>query len=142
MDITNPKPDVTFGLRKPEFPGPSLRLTNGIQALLGVAPGTHHAFFAIEHKSIKESIGLTEVQATRDGAVLVKARLLLHQHFQPAGYVQQIGADKSYFIFSYAWIPHIAKIYVHWFEKLALGVKLYHINLLYEYLMRRLEEMK
>ena len=74
--------------------------------------------------------------------MLVKARLLLHQHFQPAGYVQQIGADKSYFIFSYAWIPHIAKIYVHWFEKLALGVKLYHINLLYEYLMRRLEEMK
>ena len=142
MGITDPKPDVTFGLRKPEFPDPNLRLPNGIQALLGVAPGMHHAFFVIEHKSIEESIGLAEVQATRDGAVLVKARMLLHQHIQPAGYVQQIGADHSSFVFSCAWIPDNAKIYVHWFEKLASGIELYHMNLLYEYLMRRPEEMK
>ena len=142
MGITDPKPDVTFGLREPEFPDPSLRLPNGIQALLGVAPGMQHAFFVIEHKSIEESVGGAEVQATRDGAVLVKARMLLHQHIQPPGHVQQIGADDSSFVFSCAWIPDYAKIYVHWFEKLASGVELYHMNLLHEYLMRRPEEMK
>ena len=142
MGITDPKPDVTFGLREPQFPDSNLRLPNGIQALLGVAPGMQHAFFVIEHKSIEESIGLAEVQATRDGAVLVKARMLLHQHVQSAGYVQQIGADDSSFVFSCAWIPDYAKIYVHWFEKLASGVEIYHMNLLHEYLMRRPEEMK
>ena len=142
MGITDPKPDVTFGLRKPQFPDPSLRLPNAIQALLGVAPGMQHAFFVIEHKSIDESVGGAEVQATRDGAVLVKARMLLHQHIQPPGYVQQIGSDDSSFVFSCAWIPDYAKIYVHWFEKLASGVELYHMNLLQEYLMRRPEEMK
>ena len=123
MGITDPKPDVTFGLREPKFPDPSVRLPNDIQALLGAAPGMQHAFFVIEHKSIEESIGLAECQATRDGAVLVKARMLLHQHTQPAGYVQKIGADDSSFVFSCAWIPDNAKIYVHWFEKLASGGK-------------------
>ena len=83
MGITDPKPDVTFGLRKPQFPDPSLRLPNAIQALIGVAPGMQHAFFVIEHKSIDESIGGAEVQATCDGAVLVKARMLLHQPSNP-----------------------------------------------------------
>ncbi len=143
MGITDPKPDVTFGLREPEFPDSSLPLPNGIQALLGVAPGMQHAFFVIEHKSIEDSIGLAEVQATRNGAVLVKARMLLHQHVQPAaGYVQQIGADDSSFVFSCAWAPDYAKIYVDWFEKLASGVELYQMNVLHEYVMRRPEEMK
>lgn len=142
MGITDSKLNVTFGLREPQFPDPSLRLPNGIKALLSVAPRMQHAFFIIEHKSIEESIGLAEVQATRDGAVLVQARMLLHQHVQPAGYVQQIGADDSSFVFSCAWIPDYAKIYVHWFEKLASGTELYHMNVLHEYLMRRPEEMK
>ena len=142
MGITDPKPDVTFGLREPEFPDPSLPLPNGIQALLGVAPGMQHAFFVIEHKSIEESIGLAEVQATRDGAVLVKARMLLHEHIQPAGYVRPTGADDSSLVFSCAWIPDYAKIYVHWFEKLASGIELYHMNVLSEYIMRRPEEMR
>ena len=142
MGITDPKPDVTFGLREPQFPDPNLRLPNGIQALLGVAPGMEHPFFVIEHKSIEEGIGLAEVQATRDGAVLVKARMLLHQHIQPASYVQQNGADHSSFVFSCAWNPDIAKIYVHWFEKLGSGLELYQMNTLSEYMMRRPEEMK
>ena len=101
-----------------------------------------HAFFIIEYKSIKESIGLTEVQATRDDAVLVKARMLLHQHIQPTDYVRPTGADEWSFVFSCAWIPDYAKIYVHWFEKLASGIELYQMNMLSEYIMRRPEEMK
>ena len=142
MGITDPKPDVTFGLREPEFSDPSLPLPNGIQALLGIAPGMQHAFFVIEHKSIEESIGLAEIQATRDGAVLVKARMLLHQHIQPAGYVRQPGADDSSFVFSCAWIPDYAKIYAHWFEKLESGVELYQMSVLSEYVMRRPEEVQ
>ena len=142
MGITDPKPDVTFGLREPEFPDSSLPLPNSIQALLGVAPGMQHPFFVIEHKSIEESIGLAEVQATRDGAVLVKARMLLHQHIQPTHYIHRTGADDSSFVFSCAWTPDYAKIYVHWFEKLVSGLELYHMNMLYEYVMRRPEEMK
>ena len=133
MGITDPKPDVTFGLRDPEFPDSSLSLPNGVQTLLGVAPGMQYPFFVIEHKPIQESIGLAEVQATRDGAVLVKARMLLHQHVQHTHYVQQIGADVSFFVFSCAWTLDYAKIYVDWFEKLASGIKLYYIKILYDF---------
>ena len=72
MGLTHPKPDLTYGIQKPEFP-PVLttRLKMKCQAWRSVAPGMDWPFFVIEHKGCEDSIAQAENQAIRDGAVLV-----------------------------------------------------------------------
>ena len=72
MGLTDPKPDLTYGIQKPEFP-PILttRLKMRCQAWRSVAPGMDWPFFVIEHKSCEDSIAQAENHAIRHGAVLV-----------------------------------------------------------------------
>ena len=72
MGLTEPKPDLTYGIQKPEFP-PTIeaKLKMRCQAWRSVAPGMDWPFFVIEHKGCEDSIAQAENQAIRDGAVLV-----------------------------------------------------------------------
>ena len=72
MGLTEPKPDLTYGIQKPEFP-PIIeaKLKMRCQAWRSVAPGMDWPFFVIEHKGCEDSIAQAENQAIRDGAVLV-----------------------------------------------------------------------
>ena len=57
MGLTDPKPDLTYGIQKPEFPpilAPKLKMR--CQAWKSVAPGMHWPFFVIEHKGCEDSI--------------------------------------------------------------------------------------
>ena len=72
MGLTDPKPDLTYGIQKPEFP-PVLttKLKMKCQAWRSVVPGMDWPFFVIEHRGCEDSIAQAENQAIRDGAVLV-----------------------------------------------------------------------
>ena len=72
MGLTEPRPDLTYGIQKPEFP-PTIeaKLKMRCQAWRSVAPGMDWPFFVIEHRGCEDSIAQAENQAIRDGAVLV-----------------------------------------------------------------------
>ncbi len=77
-----------------------------------------------------------ENQAIRGGAALISA---MRQLDILAGYIDEtteaVGPDENNIAFSCCWVPNLACLYVHWFEKRADGHTIYHMNLLYSYLM-------
>ena len=138
LGLTNPKPDRVFGLQQPRFPNPlDPKLSSEAQALVSVAPGTLHAFFAIKNKGCEDSIEAAENQAIRSGATLVAARRNLNQmaRNQEKDGNEQDGADNQSFAFSCSWVPQMANLHVHWYERMGDGVGVYHMNLLRAYLM-------
>lgn len=79
-NLTTPKPDWVFGFRVPQYPPKNLpKLSGNTKALIRVAPGLEHAFFAVEHKGAGDSIEAAENQAIRTGATLVAARRRLNE---------------------------------------------------------------
>ena len=72
MGLTDPKPDLTHGIQKPEVsPIPTTRLKMKCQAWRSVIPGMQWPFFFMEHKGCEDSIAQAENQAIRDEAVLM-----------------------------------------------------------------------
>ena len=71
IGLTEPRPDLTYGIKKPEFP-PTIeaKLKMKYQAWRSVAPDMDWPFFVIEYKGCEDSISYAENQAKRDGAVL------------------------------------------------------------------------
>ncbi|KAI4124094.1 MAG: hypothetical protein LQ338_005000 [Usnochroma carphineum] len=81
LGLTDPKPDLTWGLKIPQFPiaGKGLTLLEkDVEAMVKVCPGIQHAFFAIDFGSCEKSIEEVENQAIRTGANLVQARRQLN----------------------------------------------------------------
>ena len=80
LGLTNPKPDFVFGLVCPRYPDPDAPvLSEETKALIEVAPGLKHAFFAVENKGCQNSIEAAENQAMRAGATLVAAMRALQR---------------------------------------------------------------
>ena len=120
--LTDPKPDLTYGIKGPERrPKAEQKVPQHLLACLSVAPGMRYPFYVEEHKSVEETIIKAEHQATRDGAVLVNARMKLNRVLEAEDWVMPVGPDKDSFVFSCAWTPDIAKLYVNWYEKLEDG---------------------
>lgn len=73
-DMTNPRPDLIFGLLRKKHPlAIETQIPPHLHELLEIAPGMHHAFLIIEGKSHSGSSAKAENQARRGGATLVKA---------------------------------------------------------------------
>lgn len=132
MGLTKPRPDLTYGIQKPEFP-PTIeaKLKMKCQTWRSVASGMDWPFFVIEYKGYEDSIAQTKNQAIRDEAVLINdmyssvlffpaffrrslkeeasnsgrspARKKLNEELQPADYVRPTGADENIFVFFYPW---------------------------------------
>ena len=142
-----PCPDYVYGMKETQFPDTSLKTDPMAAVYRSVTPGMHWAFFVVEYKSAADGIAEAENQAIRDGAVLVNARLRLkelrlQQKLKPEeNYVRPIGADHDSFVFSCAWIPDMAKIFVNWFEKLADGQEIFHMSEMGLYVMTRPKEI-
>ena len=128
IGLTDPKPDLTYGIREPErIPKAEHQVPQHLLAYLSVAPGMRYPFYVEEHKSAEEGIIKAEHQAIRDGAVLVNARMRLNEALKPEDWVLPVGPDTESFVFSCAWTPDIARIYVNWYEKLEDG-GLFHMH--------------
>lgn len=129
MGLTEPKPDYTYGIAEPErIPDAEVHVPEHLQACLGVAPHMRYPFYVEEYKSAEEGIIKAEHQAMRDGAVLVNARRKLNQALKGDNWVSPKGPDMDSFVFSCAWTPETAKIFVNWYEKLPDGQEVFHMT--------------
>ena len=114
--MTTPRPDYCFGLRTDRLTVPvNVALSSEVKTLLGVAPSMEHAFFIIEGKSNKGSMGEAQNQARRGGATLVNAGRKL---FEYIGDADVSGADTRTFVYSATAAPGLIEINVHWAEVL------------------------
>lgn len=141
--LSTPKPDLVFGFEMERFPTESTpRLSDNVLQVIRVAPGIEHPFFVIEAKGGSAPIEEAENQAIRSGAALVNARRLLEQMIP--GVPQPVigGPDPASWVFSCAWVPRMAEIFVHWLEFNSKGEPIYHMNLIQSYMMSRAEELQ
>ena len=128
IGLTDPKPDLTYGITTERTSEAEYRVPQHLFAYLSVAPGMRYPFYVEEHKSAEEGIIKAEHQAIRDGAVLVNARMKLNEVLKPEK-VLAVGPDTDSFVFSCAWTPDIARIYVNWYEKREEGSRgLFHMH--------------
>ena len=145
MGLTDPVPDWTYGVEQcssSSYDG-AQQPRESIKALRNVASGVDWAFFVIETKSLADSIAAAENQAIRDGAVLLNARLQLNDCLRPANTPQSPpGSDQDNFIFSCAMTPDMARLSVHWFERLSDGRELFYMQTIRSYLLERADELK
>lgn len=138
LGLTEPKPDYVFARRSPQHPDPTAPIqSNQVKRLIGVAPGTKHAFFAIENKNCNGSIEEAENQAIKTGGTLVEANRGLRNLADPDRQ-WVLGADLDSLAFTCCWVPTLARIYLHWVEvvegQYARAV-VYHTNRVGSYLM-------
>ena len=130
MGLTEPKPDFTYGIAEPKrILNAEVHIPKQLLAYLGVAPHMRYPFYVEEYKSAEEGIVKAEHQAMRDGAVLVHARMKLNEVLKPADWVRPAGADLDSFVFSCAWTPYMAEIFVNWCEKLPNGKQIFHTTM-------------
>ena len=143
--MTNPRPDMTFGLKREEDSF-TTSIPQHILDLLWIAPGIHHPFLILEGKSHSGSSATAENQARRGGATLVKASRALWAILegnvptlpdlskQEAEGLADIDNDENHsvkpdlksFVFSITISPTNFSIWVHWYD---MGNHHYHMNL-------------
>ncbi|KAI4150561.1 MAG: hypothetical protein L6R39_002244, partial [Caloplaca ligustica] len=81
LGLTDPKPDLTYGLIIPKDPMPNKGLAlleTDVEAMVKICPGIQHAFFSIEFGACGKSLEEVENQSIRTGADLVEARRQLN----------------------------------------------------------------
>lgn len=141
--LTDPRPDLTYGIKEPKhIPKAEHQVPQHLLPYLSVAPGMRYPFYVEEHKSAEEGIIKAEHQAIRDGAVLVNARMNLNRVLKSEDWVLPVGPDRDSFVFSCAWTPDMARVYVNWYEKLEDG-GLFHMHMINDgYNMRSLDDVK
>lgn len=128
IGLTDPKPDLTYGITTERTSEVEYHVPQHLLTYLSVAPGMRYPFYVEEHKSAEEGIIKAEHQAIRDGAVLVNARMKLNEVLKPEKDLP-VGPDTDSFVFSCAWTPDIARIYVNWYEKREKGSRgLFHMH--------------
>ena len=145
MGLTDPVPDWTYGVEQQSssFRDSIQQPHESIRALRNVASGVDWAFFVIETKSVADSIAAAENQAIRDGAVLLNARLQLNKWVRSADAPRSPpGSDPDNLIFSCAMTPEIARLSVHWFERLSDESELFHMQAIRSYMMERVVELR
>ncbi|KAL8900585.1 MAG: hypothetical protein Q9207_005621 [Kuettlingeria erythrocarpa] len=81
LGLTDPKPDMTYGLKIPKepIPGKGLALLErDVEAMVKICPEMQHAFFAIDFGACGKSLEEVQNQSIRTGADLVEARRRLN----------------------------------------------------------------
>lgn len=132
--LLTPKLDFVFGFKIDRFSSESTpRLSNSTLQLVRVAPGIEHPFLVIEAKGCSSPIQEAENQAIRSGAALVNVRKLLERKARGATQSDSSGPDMTSWVFSCAWVPHLAQIFVNWLEIRPQGQPFYHMNLIESY---------
>ena len=135
-------PDFAFGT-KPPLPKDQVNI--GPQAMrLVMASGTvEHCFLVIENKSVDGVFGDAETQALRSGTALVNARRQLIDMAAASGedQPQELGPDYDSYVYSIAWQPGFAKLFVHWCE-IEKDKTYWHTNNLNAYALDKAGDMQ
>lgn len=167
LGLTDPVPDWTYGveqqssfasLQSSAYVQGTREPPDDIKALKNVTTRIDWAFLVIETKSSAEGIAAAENQAIRDGAVLLNARVKLintikgsaEPTFPPStsppsslGFEKSDQADNEVelFVFSCAMTPDLARLSVHWFERLDDGREIFHMQPVQSYLLDQEEDL-
>ena len=143
--VTNPTPDMTFGLCQDAFTATDRIINNKYFACVEACPQSLHSWFLVECKTTGPVVDAIN-QACRGGAALVFTR----RHFNAIPATKDISAkdvprqtnlshdeqqqeepkmaDLNSVAFSMVLTPHIANIYVHWAEIQGNSIR-YHMNM-------------
>ncbi|KAI4126818.1 MAG: hypothetical protein LQ338_003552 [Usnochroma carphineum] len=137
--ISDPRPDLGFGIRKKEMDMDPPKVSNGTKIRIRVAGCLDHCFCIFEAKGPDEPFAQATTQAIRGGASLVRARRELNKR---AGRVPvKLGADSDSWVFTVAWMHGYAEIYVSWHESLTDG-EAHHMHLLESYALKRPDDIQ
>ncbi|KAL9607030.1 MAG: hypothetical protein Q9167_008017 [Letrouitia subvulpina] len=124
--MKNPRPDECYGLTVKRFAkSDDPARTVETASLLEIVPQMHHPFLFVEAKSSKGNLRDCENQALRGGTCLVNAKRLVLSRM---GETDSIGADLRTFVFSITLGTECLRVWVHWAEVTAEGVK-FHMTL-------------
>ncbi|KAL9598714.1 MAG: hypothetical protein Q9219_004327 [cf. Caloplaca sp. 3 TL-2023] len=137
--LSDPQPDLGFGIKRKEMDLNPPKLTPGTQNLIQVAGSIEHCFALEEVKGPDEPFAHAQTQALRGGATVVRANRELRAR---AGYKpSELGADPKTWVFTIAWMHGYAEIFVCWHEILAEG-EADHMHLLEAYALHRADDIK
>ncbi|KAL8829876.1 MAG: hypothetical protein Q9170_005982 [Blastenia crenularia] len=137
--ITDPQPDICFGIRKQEVVFNAPKVSNSTQNHIHAAGALNFCFFIIEDKGPDGPFAHAVTQAIRGGATLVRVMRELRRRagYPPSGF----GADEETFVFTCAWEHGYADIYVSWQEVLPEG-EITHMTWLDSYALRKDQDIK
>ena len=139
--MKDPVPDFVFGIAAVKNDRNPRMISAYAEQLVNVSTTVPHCFFAIEGKGVDLPIGDAETQAIRSGAVLVHARRLLMERAGLLGSDPPDGPDKDSFVYTCAWEPGLAKVFVNWCEVREKKV-VYQMNWLNSYALDTDDGMK
>ncbi|KAL8919057.1 MAG: hypothetical protein Q9172_005157 [Xanthocarpia lactea] len=139
--MKDPVPDFVFGIKAPNNYANPLRVSEYADQLINVSSSVPHCFFAIEGKGADLPIADAETQAIRAGAVLVYARRLLMERAGLLGSDPPNGPDLDSFVYTCAWAPGLAIVFVNWCE-VREKKAVYHMNWLNSYALHTDDGMK
>ncbi len=135
--ITNPRPDIAFGLERKAFSEDENTINDRYQMYAQVSQGIYHSFLVIETKT-NGTIEDTENQCSRGGASLVcAARIMIHD--SDPDFNTSTGPDMQSMAFSVALVPTVANIFCHWAEVKSAEDVVYHMHLIKSFALRNKE---
>ncbi|KAL8752039.1 MAG: hypothetical protein Q9184_005867 [Pyrenodesmia sp. 2 TL-2023] len=136
--LTDPRPDLGFGIKKKLMDLNPAKLTAGTKNLIRAAGCLDHCFAITELKGPDGPFPHAVTQAMRAGVALIIAIRELRRR---AGYPPvTLGADKNSWVFTMAWEHGRIDVFVCWHETRPDG-ELYHQHLLDQYSLLRSEDI-
>ncbi|KAL9597216.1 MAG: hypothetical protein Q9219_005303 [cf. Caloplaca sp. 3 TL-2023] len=137
--ITDPQPDIGFGIRKRGLVFNPPILSDDAMNRVHAAGPLDFCFFIIEDKGPGNPFAHAVTQAIRAGVTLVRVMRDLRRR---AGYAPSgIGADDEIFVFTCAWEHGRADIFVCWHEVLPEG-EVTHMTWLDSYALLKDRDIK
>ena len=134
--LRKPPPGIRYGLDADEKSGCFTKAENGINAHFhqwtGILPGLRPpaVFVYFDHKG---RMARLEAHCARTGAALVNAN---RQLVLASGRgIMTPGADFESFVFSFAVVPDLAQLYVHWPEVTAEWRTIFHMHVFEDYIL-------
>ncbi|KAL8678591.1 MAG: hypothetical protein Q9186_005053 [Xanthomendoza sp. 1 TL-2023] len=139
LGITDPQPDMGFGIRKRALVFNPPILSDDTKNRIHAAGPLDFCFFIIEDKGPDGPFAHAVTQAIRGGATLVRVMRDLRRRagYEPGG----IGADDETFVFTCAWEHGRADIFVSWLEVLPEG-EVTHMTWLDSYALLKDRDIK
>ncbi|KAI4264889.1 MAG: hypothetical protein L6R42_000003 [Xanthoria sp. 1 TBL-2021] len=139
LGITDPQPDIGFGIRKRGLVFNPPILSDDTKNRIHAAGPLDFCFFIIEDKGPDGPFAHAVTQAIRGGATLVRVMRDLRRRagYEPSG----IGADDETFVFTCAWEHGRADIFASWLEVLPEG-EVTHMTWLDSYALLKDRDLK
>lgn len=133
--ITNPRPDIAFGLKRGAFSEDENVVNDRYQMYAQVSQGIYHSWLVVETKT-NGPIEDVENQCCGGGAPLVCATRIMIHDSDPDTVTRSHGPDSQSIAFSVALVPSCANIFCHWAEAKSAEEIVYHMHLIKTFALR------